>query len=181
MKKLLLAIIYLITISNTYAQDYTTMDKILFGFIVIIALLSGALIVILGKKYKDRIKSKKEDNSETEELLLEIPIINYNKVIVPSENIFQSRSSLPNEKGNVRLKYNFPNINQLEAGNLLYLTFKNIKYKYVVLDKYLINKEGYMQVDDESECNTLTIINVDNASGENNLIVVFYLVGKEKI
>lgn len=171
---------YIYAIGDVNEQTTALSSSDIPYYVLIVAIYStvAVLFVIIGKRIKKGIE---EDNISVDELRLEMPKISFKKTIGPNDDIFQIDSSLPNEDGNVRLKLSSERISELEPGDIASLYYRNKKYEYKVLDKYITKKDGYVEVDKQSKCNTLSIINANDITKEVELVVILYIVGRQEI
>lgn len=149
--------------------------------VISLILLIGILILLFAirKKLEDSIKRGVPVILKDENLLLEIEKIDLKKKYRKDSQEILKESVMPNESGKVIINDYFDRINEIEAGDKATITYQEYKYTYTVLDKYYIKKDGYVEVDNNSKCNTLTLINRDINSGKNIAVIILYLTNKE--
>lgn len=137
-----------------------------------------------------------EENSEIQQTsinldytaVIEIPKINLKRGVINSTKNFNSvnyaisvdeNSNYPNEMGNFILYAHsgnssiayFKNLNKVEVGDEVYIYYEGVKYKYIIYDKYDIQKTGKANVIKSSTDNYLTLITC-NQNKKNYQIVV---------
>lgn len=120
--------------------------------------------------------------------VIEIPKINLKRGVINSTKNFNSvnyaisvdeNSNYPNEMGNFILYAHsgnssiayFKNLNKVEVGDEVYIYYEGVKYKYIIYDKYDIQKTGKANVIKSSTDNYLTLITC-NQNKKNYQIVV---------
>lgn len=137
-----------------------------------------------------------EENSEIQQTsiyldytaVIEIPKINLKRGVINSTKNFNSvnyaisvdeNSNYPNEMGNFILYAHsgnssiayFKNLNKVDVGDEVYIYYEGVKYKYIIYDKYDIQKTGKANVIKSSTDNYLTLITC-NQNKKNYQIVV---------
>lgn len=146
-----------------------------------IILLLGILFMLFAirKKLEDSLKRRTPVIVKDEKIILEIEKIKLKYTYRKSDKAISNRSVMPDEKGKMIINDYFDRINELDAGDTVAITYKEYKYIYTVLDKYYIKKDGYVEVDNNSKCNTLSLINRNNDTKQNTIVVILYLTDKE--
>ena len=142
---------------------------------------------------------KTEENSKQELLLiLEIPKINLKKGVYPlhsEENTIEknvaimNESSLPTElNGNVVLEAHngtaaisyFNQLHKLSIDDQAYIYYQGTKYIYVVDKIYDVKKDGDVEVNRNTNKNTLTLITCKKNTNDRQLVIILYLSSKEE-
>lgn len=143
--------------------------------------------------------NKAEENIKQELLLiLEIPKINLKRGIYPlhsEENTIEKNvaimkeSSLPTDlNGNVVLEAHngtasisyFNQLNKLNIDDQAYIYYQGTKYIYTVDKIYDVKKDGDVEVNRNTNKNTLTLITCKKNTNDRQLVIILYLSSKEE-
>ena len=98
-------------------------------------------------------------------------------------------SSLPTDNnGNVVLEAHngtadisyFNQLHQLEIGDKASIYYKGTKYTYIIENIYDVEKDGYVEVNRDINKNTLTLITCKKDTEDRQLVIILYLLSKEK-
>ena len=157
--------------------------KFNFPFLPLLALaLVIGVDVVLALKIKETRKMKKLKPIVVvkSELILEIPKIDLKALYKSDDKAIIKNSVMPDENGKLLINDYFDRINELSAGDKAIITYKDTKYTYVVLDKFYIKSDGYVEVDNSSKCNTLSLINRNENTNKNTIIIILYVTQKEE-
>ena len=140
-------------------------------------------------------KEEKKENNINYKAVLEIPSINLKKGVVDSTKNFNSinyaisvdkSSNYPDKYGNFILYAHSGNssiafFRKLVNVNLkddIYVYYNGIKYHYVVIDKYDIEKTGKAKVKSSEDNNYITLISCDQNKKGYQVIVIGKMVDK---
>lgn len=140
-------------------------------------------------------KEEKKENNINYKAVLEIPSINLKKGVVDSTKNFNSinyaisvdkHSNYPDKYGNFILYAHSGNssiafFRKLVNVNLkddIYVYYNGIKYHYVVIDKYDIEKTGKAKVKSSEDNNYITLISCDQNRKGYQVIVIGKMVDK---
>lgn len=144
-------------------------------------------------------KNDKTEVNRKQELLLilEIPKINLKKGVYPlhsEENTIKKNvaimkeSSLPTElNGNVVLEAHngtadisyFNQLHKLNIDDQAYIYYQGTKYIYVVNKIYDVKKDGDVEVNRNTNKNTLTLITCKKNTKDRQLVLILYLESEE--
>lgn len=143
--------------------------------------------------------NKAEENIKQELLLiLEIPKINLKRGVYPlhsEENTIEKNvaimkeSSLPTDlNGNVVLEAHngtasisyFNQLNKLNIDDQAYIYYQGTKYIYTVDKIYDVKKDGDVEVNRNTNKNTLTLITCKKNTNDRQLVIILYLSSKEE-
>lgn len=149
------------------------------------------------KKEEEKVEEKKtSSNNINYTAIIEIPAINLKRGVVDSTNNFNSinyaisvdkNSNYPNEKGNFILYAHsgnsyiayFRNLNQVNINDNVYIYFNGVKYRYVIYDKYDIEKTGKAKVVTSKRDNFITLITCNQDRKGYQIILVGKLLEQE--
>ena len=137
---------------------------------------------------KSSKKSNKSFNKIKYDAIIEIPKINLKKGFFNINSIYNNvnygieiikDSIMPNESnsnlilashsGNSRASY-FNNINKLALNDHIYIYYDNIKYTYKIINIYSIEKNGYLNINNDKN-NTLTLITCKKRTNKQLIII----------
>lgn len=146
-------------------------------------------------------EEKKEEKTLSQEeylLILEIPKINLKRGVYPltselntiEKNVaIMKESSLPTKEngnlvleahnGTARISY-FNELHRLQIGDVAYIYYQGMKYIYQVDTIYDVLKDGDVEVMRDEEKNTLTLITCKKDTEDRQLVIILYLLEKEK-
>lgn len=184
--------------------------KLILGLIIIIIGIIIGIIPIFLKEIKIEKENTKvkeyisntsnKSNGITNDLLLvlEVPKIHLKRVVYKldsnlntiEKNIeIMKESSLPTENngniileghnGNSDISY-FNQLHKLNENDLAYIYYQGTKYIYSVDKMYDVKKDGNVEVIRNKNKNTLTLITCKRNTQDRQLVVIFYLMEKQK-
>lgn len=129
--------------------------------------------------------------------ILEIPKINLKRVFdnrvkivnnVNDDIILLKPIDIPEDKnsvilfaghsGNSNVSY-FKNLHKLEKNDIVYIYFKNYKYKYLIYKYYIEKKDGDIFIDDNTETSILVLTTCKGPNKQ--LIYIAHYKGKEAL
>lgn len=145
----------------------------------------------------EAVEYEEESNEQKLLLILEIPKINIKRGVYPfysKENTIEKNiaimkeSSLPTElkgnlileshSGNAAISY-FKHLHKLSIDDVAYIYYQGTKYIYTVSKIYDVKKDGKVEVNRDTDKNTLTLITCKKNTNDRQLVIILYLLSKE--
>lgn len=158
------------------------MIKFIKYFIGLTSLIIGCMGIINGDNDFIKISNLKYNDNNYNKIEIEyiatliIPKISFSRVLYNIESIknnledniiFVDGSSMPNEdngnviiaghNGNSEISY-FKNIHKLDIDDILKIKYKDIEYTYKIVKKYLVQKDGTVEINRDIRYSTATLI-----------------------
>lgn len=177
--------------------------------VVIMGIIIGIIPIFVNIEKKkieniiidDFINNLEDYNYEESEdkiiMALEIPKVNLRKGIYPLGSSLNSieynvaimeESSMPDtingnlvlaaHNGNAEIAY-FNELHKLGIGDKAYIYYKGFKYEYTVNKIYDVKKDGDVEINRDSERNTLTLVTCKRNTDYKQLVIILYLSNKE--
>lgn len=88
-------------------------------------------------------------------------------------NIINGNLILASHSGNSSIAY-FKNLDKIKVNDIVYIYYKEKKYKYIIYDIYEVEKNGYVEIKRRKDKTTITLITCKKGTNK-QLVYIGYL------